>query len=235
MRYNGVDFDSSLAVVPNTWYHVEVVRPATAANGARMFVNGVAVAAAPGGYDDDWADLVVGANTAGDDGGTHASIPSPVGFTGGTNEFFSGIIDDLKMFVIGTSTSTTPVNYGTFSLAVDNQYVASPISGIKGIAGDVTNDGVLNQADKDAFIAGWMDRRLVNGIQIGDMASRAQGDLNLDGITNISDLLLLQNALPGAGLGAITAAELSGVPEPATAVLLLMTALALPRRFQRRA
>ena len=72
MRYDGLDFDSTLSVVPNTWYHVEVVRPNGAANGARMFVNGVAVAAAPGGYDDDWADLVVGANTAGDDGGTHA-------------------------------------------------------------------------------------------------------------------------------------------------------------------
>ena len=226
MRYNGIDYDSSQAVVPNTWYHVEVVRPAGAANGSRMFVNGVAVAAAPGGYDDDWADLTVGTNTAGDDQVTP-------GFTGGTAEFFSGIVDDLKMFVIGTSTSTTPVNYGTFSLAVDNQYVASTITGIKGIAGDVTNDGVLNQADKDAFIAGWMDRRLVNGIQIGDMTSRAQGDLTLDGITNINDLLLLQNALPGAGLGTITAAELSGVPEPATAALLLLSAIALPWRSRR--
>jgi hypothetical protein len=226
MRYNGLDFESTQAVTPNSWYHVEVVRPAGAANGSRMFVNGVAVAAAPGGYDDDWADLTVGTNTAGDD------QLSP-GFTGGTAEFFSGIVDELKMFVIGTSTSTTPVNYGTFSLTADNDYVASPVTGIKNVAGDVTNDGFLNQADKDAFIAGWMDRRLVNGIQIGDMASRAQGDLNLDGITNIQDLLLLQNALPGAGLGTITAAELAGVPEPATAGLLLLGAIALPWRSRR--
>ena len=235
MRYNNVDYDSSLAVVPNTWYHVEVVRPATATNGSRMFVNGVAVAAVTGGYDDDWADVVVGANTDGDDLGTHTSIPSPVGFTGGTSEFFSGIVDDLKMFVIGTSTSTTPVNYGTFSLAVDNQFVASTVSGIKGIAGDVTNDGVLNQADKDAFIAGWMDRRLVNGIQIGDMVSRGQGDLTLDGITNIQDLLLLQNALSGAGIGTITPDELAGVPEPTTAVLIVLCSMAIPMRRRRSA
>lgn len=227
MRYANVDYESTVTVVPNTWYHVEVVRPAGAANGSWMFVNGVAVAAAPGGYNNDWADLTVGTNTAGDD------QPSP-GFTGGTEEFFTGIIDDLKLFVIGTSTSANPVNYGSFNLAVDNDYVASPITGIKGVAGDVNNDGVLNQADKNAFISGWMRRRVINGIQIGDMVSRGQGDLNLDGITNIFDLLIFQNALSGAGMAAITAAELRGatVPEPTSAALALLAALAvgsLPR------
>jgi hypothetical protein len=233
MRYNNVDYESSVSAVANTWYHIEVVRPAGAANGSRMYINGVAVAAAAGGYDDDWSDLVVGANTAGDDGGTHTEIPSPVGFTGGTTEFFSGIVDDLKMFVIGTSTSTTPVSYGAFSLAADNQYVASTVTGIKGTAGDVTNDGLLNQADKDAFIAGWMHRRLVNNIQIGDLVSRAEGDLNLDGITNINDLLLLQNALSGAGLGTITPEEL-GVPEPSTVLLALLASLPLVGGRRRR-
>jgi trimeric autotransporter adhesin len=228
MRYAGVDYESTQAVTPNTWYHVEVVRPNFADNGSRMFINGVAVAAAPGGYNDDWADLTVGTNTAGDD------QPSP-GFTGGTAEFFSGIVDELKMFVIGTSTSTTPTNYGGFSLTTDNDFVASPLTGIKNVAGDVTNDGLLNAADKTAFIAGWMSRRLVNGIQIADMTSRGQGDLNLDGITNIQDLLLLQNALIGAGIGTITSAELLGVPEPSTAILtiLAVTPLALRRKSRR--
>lgn len=222
MRYKGVDYDSSVTVVPNTWYHVEVVRPAGAANGSRMYVNGVAVVVASGGYDDDWADLVVGANTAGDDSGNHDEIPSPVGFTGGTSEFFSGIIDDLKMFVIGTSTSTSPVNYGAFNFAVDNAYAASTVSGIKGVAGDVNNDGVLNASDKTAFVNGWLDRRLVNGVQIGDLVSRGQGDLNLDGITNIQDLLIFQNALIGAGIGTLTAADFAGVPEPSTLGLALL-------------
>jgi hypothetical protein len=224
MRYAGVDYESTQAVTPNTWYHVEVVRPNFAANGSRMYINGVAVAAAPGGYNDDWADLTVGTNTAGDD------QPSP-GFTGGTAEFFSGIVDELKMFVIGTSTATTPTNYGGFSLATDNDFVASPVSGIKNVAGDVTNDGLLNQADKDAFIAGWLDRRIVGGFQIGDMVSRSQGDLNLDGITNIQDLLVLQNALSGAGIGTVTAADLQGaVPEPSTLLLMMTTLVFLLRR-----
>lgn len=232
MRYAGQDFEDTTQLVSlNTWYHIEVVRPAGAANGAQMYVNGIAVAAAPGGYNDDWSDLVVGANTAGDDGGNHPQIPSPVGFTGGTTEFYSGIIDDLKMFVIGTSTSTNPVNYGTFDLMVDNQFVASPVTGIKGVAGDVNNDGVLTQADKNAFIDGWMDRRLVGGFLIGDMFTRSRGDLNLDGITNIQDLLLMQNALSGAGLAAISASELSVVPEPtAFAMLILVAASTLLRR-----
>ncbi len=224
MRYAGIDYESTQAATPNTWYHVEVVRPAGAANGSRMFINGIAVAAAPGGYNDDWADLTVGSNTAGDD------QPSP-GFTGGTAEFFSGIVDELKMFVIGTSTSTTPTNYGGFSLTTDNDFVASPVSGIKNVAGDVTNDGLLNQADKDAFIAGWLDRRIVGGFQIGDMVSRSQGDLNLDGVTDIHDLLVFQNALSGAGIGTVTAADLQGaVPEPSTLLLLTTTLLFLPRR-----
>ena len=234
MRYANLDFESTVSVVPGTWYHVEVVRPLGAANGSRMYINGNAVAAAPGGYNNDWADLVVGANTAGDDGGTHASIPSPVGFTGGTSEFFSGTVDDLKMFVIGSSTGTV-VNYGTFNLKTDNQFIASTITGLKGVAGDVNNNGVLDAPDKTAFIAGWLDKRIVNGIQLGDLTSYGQGDLNLDGITDIQDLLVMQTALSGSGIGTITAADLGGVPEPATISLLLLSLLALPRRFQRRA
>ncbi len=226
MRYDNIDYESNVSVVPNTWYHIEVVRPAGATNGSRMYINGVAVAAvAPRGYDNDWADLVVGSNTAGDDGGIHDGFPPPVGFTGGTQEFYSGIIDDLQMFVLGTSNSA--INYGTFNFTSDNAYAASPILGLKGVAGDVTNNGVFDNADKTAFIAGWLQKHVINGVQIGDMASHALGDLNLDGITNIQDLLLMQNALTGAGMGTITAAELAGVPEPATAMLVILALLPL--------
>jgi hypothetical protein len=190
---------------------------------------------ASGSYDNDWADLVVGANTAGDDSGTHASIPSPVGFTGGTQEFFNGTVDNLKLFVLGTSTSTNPVNYGAFTFPADNEFAASPISGLKGIPGDVTNNGIFDNADKTAFIAGWLQKHVVNGVQIGDMASHASGDLNFDGITNIQDLLIMQQVLTGAGLGAITSSDLGGVPEPASVALLLLAALAAPRRIRRSA
>jgi hypothetical protein len=231
MRYANVDYESSISVTPNTWYHVEVVRPSGAANGSRMYINGVAVVAAAGGYDDEWSDLVVGANTAGDDSGNHTEIPSPVGFTGGTQEFFSGIVDDLSMFVLGTSTSTTPVSYGTFNFATDNAYAASTVSGIKNIPGDVNNNGTFDVNDKNAFISGWLKKNIVGGFQIGDMFSRTQGDLNLDGITNLQDLVLMQSALAGAGMGSITADQL--VPEPTTAVLVLVAAAPLVLRRRR--
>lgn len=217
MRYAGLDYESTLSVAPNTWYHVEVVRPSGVGNGSRMYINGnaVAVAVPPNDYAaDQVTNMTVGSNTAGD------------------GEFFSGIIDDLRMFVIGTSAA--PYNYGTFAFPADNAYAASPITGIKGIAGDVSNNGSLGPEDKTAFIAGWMDRRLVNGVQIADMTSRSQGDLNLDGITNIKDLVLLQNALIGAGIGTITADELGGVPEPTTALLVIFAVLPIVISGRRR-
>jgi hypothetical protein len=204
MRYNNADYDSTLSVVPNTWYHVMVVRPFGAANGSRMYVNGNAVAFGPGGYDDDFSELVVGSNTGGD----------AMTFTG-----------------------------GTFNLATDNDYIAHFLSPV---AGDVTNNGVLDQADKTAFIAGWYDRRLIptntgfitTFTQLGDMTSRTAGDLNFDGITDIFDLVILQNALTGAGIPAITPAEIAAasVPEPSTAVLFCLVSTLLPatvRRFRR--
>jgi hypothetical protein len=226
MSYAGADYpDLTQTVTPNTWYHIEMVRPAGITSGSRMYVNGVAVAV---------SSTVTGYSTSNDTQAMALTIGSNLTDDG---EFYSGIVDDMRMFVMGTSTSSTPVNYGTFNFAADNAYAASPISGIKGIAGDVTNNGVFDVSDKNAFITGWLKKHVVNGVQIGDLASRAQGDLNLDGITNIQDLLLMQNALTGAGIGSITAAELSGVPEPATAllVILAMLPLAIGRRRSRRA
>jgi hypothetical protein len=236
MQYANADFDSTLAVVPSNWYHVMVVRPDSPTNGARMYIDGVAVAAAPDGYDGaDTANLVVGSNTGGDDG-----FDGGVGFTGGTEEFFSGIIDDLTMFVIGDNTGDPglpngPVgqDYGPFDFATDNGFAAFTLSGV---AGDVDNNGAFEEADKTAFIAGWMNENLVNGIRVGDLASLGDGDLNFDGITDIRDLVIIQAELPIAGLSTITGAQLVGVPEPATITLLLATAMLAPvtcRRFTR--
>jgi hypothetical protein len=193
MRYNGLDFDTNVAATPGVWRHVMVVRPFNAAGGSRMYIDGVAVAFAPGGYDDDIMDMVVGANT---------DLNS---------EFFTGVIDDLKLFVMGSNVSG---NYGSFNLATDNEYLAFKLSAV---AGDVNNDGLLDGADKTAFINGWFDQHVVNGMRLGDYNTRLAGDLNLDGITNIFDLAVLQNALNAAGLPAVTPAELAAaaVPEPA--------------------
>lgn len=218
MRYVNTDYESPVSVVPNTWYHIEVVRPAGEDVSPVMYINGSAAVVAPA------------ANYPGD-----AITPLAIGTNTDFNgEFFNGTMDDLRFLVFGSTTSGAPVNYGSFNLLTDNAYIASTVSGLKGIAGDVNNDGVVNDADKTAFISGWMHKRIVDGVQIGDLTSRLAGDFNFDGITDISDLLVLQNALHGAGVGAITPADLMGVPEPTTASMLFafisIVALGIRRR-----
>lgn len=222
MVYAGVTYqDLSQTVTPNTWYHVEVVRPNGTSSGSRMYVNGVAVAISQTIADYSGAASVQN---------TPMSIGSNLTNDG---EFFSGILDDMRMFVMGTSSSVSPTSYGSFNFAVDNAFAASTVSGLKGIKGDVTNNGVFDATDRTAFIAGWMQRRLVNGVQIGDMASYSQGDLNFDGITNINDLLIMQQALTGTGLGAISPAEL-GIPEPASLLLASFAVIPFAARRRRR-
>lgn len=236
MRYAGADYDSSTPVSAGTWYHVMVVRPNGPDNGSRMYVNGIAVTAAPGGYDGaDTAELVVGSNTAGDD--------DPIageGFTGGTEEYFSGIIDDLKIFVIGQSNefiNTSPpvvepgVDFGDFDFAADNDYAAFTLTGV---AGDLDGNGSFQSADRTAFINGWMHEQVINDVRVGDLNTYAAGDLNFDGITDIQDLAAFQKLLPVAGLAQITSAELSAVPEPSTVWLLAMATTLAPATRRRR-
>jgi len=232
MRYAGVDYDSTTSASAGTWYHVMVVRPNGADNGAQMYVNGNAVIAAAGGYDGtDTAELVVGANTAGDDGADEG-----VGFTGGTEEFFNGIIDDLKLFVIGESNEFAGppvepgVDFGDFNFATDNDFAANILSGVPG---DLDNNGSFQAADRTAFINGWMNEKEFDGARAGDLSTFAAGDLNFDGITDIRDLVAFQALLPVAGLSAITAAELTAVPEPSTAILLLTVSLIAPNALRR--
>ncbi|HEX4415302.1 MAG TPA: LamG-like jellyroll fold domain-containing protein [Lacipirellulaceae bacterium] len=218
MRYVNTDYESPISAVPNTWYHIEVVRPAGDDVSPVMYINGSAAAVAPASnYPSDLiTPLSIGTNT------TFSS------------EFFSGTMDDLRFLVFGSTDSGSSVNYGAFNLLTDNAYLASQVSGLKGVAGDVNNDGILNDSDKTAFVAGWMHKHIVDGVQIGDLTSRLAGDFNFDGITDISDLLVLQNALHSAGLGTLTAADFAGVPEPATGAMLLsfinIVALATRRR-----
>ena len=213
MRYRNVDFNSTLAATPGNWYHVMVVTDVSL--GTRMYVDGIAVAAATGVYSlSDTSPLVVGANTGGDENN----------FGGGTEEFFDGIIDDLTLFVMGENAA---VSYGGLNFATDNGYANYWLSGEPG---DIDNSGALGPADKADFISGWLSEKRVNGVRVGDLSTFAAGDLNFDGITDIFDLALMQNALTMAGFSAITAAELQGVPEPSSLILLLFGGAALSRR-----
>ncbi|MBN1853134.1 MAG: PEP-CTERM sorting domain-containing protein [Pirellulales bacterium] len=215
MQYNGTLTDTGVSVTAGQWYHVMLVRPYGSSgsnSGARMYINGVAVAAATGGYtgEDNFV-LSVGVRT-------YESIAEE------PYNFFTGIVDDLDIFVLGTTTSDPPINYGTFNPLEDNAYIAAALTGV---AGDVNQDRVLNGTDIDDFVTGWRYQNLVNGIQVGDLNSIAKGDLDCNGITDLDDAFLLHEALLAGGLGGFDFSRLSGVPEPATGWLLLGTLIAL--------
>lgn len=222
MRYNGADVNSSRAVAFNEWSHLMVVRPfgtAAPTGGSIMFLNGEAIAAAPGGYNGAPTPnefLVVGSE--------------PADATGVSDmEFFRGVLDDMKMFVMGTvatGPNPAPGTY-TFDLRQDNAYVANAaLSGITGVPGDVNQDGSVGAADINALVAGWSKEKRVDNVRVGDVLTIRDGDLNLDGITNLADVFLLHNALiAGTGTGFdFSLLPGASVPEPSTlalAVLLL--------------
>jgi hypothetical protein len=142
--------------------------------------------------------------------------------TNGDSDRFRGVVDEMQMFVWGSTydiTTNTVTNLGQFNFATDNEYAASHLTGV---AGDVNQSGSFTQADIDTFVANWLSQKLVNNVQVGDMTTILKGDLNFDGITNLSDMAILRGAIAGSGSGSsfdMTALNNLGVPEPATWLL----------------
>ena len=220
MRYATVDFDTNVPATPGVWRHIMVVVPDS--GGAKMYIDGVGEAAAPGGYDvDDVANLVLGSNTAG--GETLGE------FSGGTEEFYTGVLDDLSLFVMGTTT-TAGTDYGTFDFKKDNDFAAfllDPNADPLDINGDgsISGDGTGSAATDDvtAFVDGWLFENRHNGITFGDLDTIAHGDINFDGITDLEDWSLLNAANPA--MGAAVLQSLAAVPEPGSCLLLALAGL----------
>jgi hypothetical protein len=158
----------------------------------------------------------------------------------------AGILD--AVFVYSGQSSSNAV-YGDATTYVDLSYYHNEIQSILdahagySIMGDINLDGTIWDGlgdptldpDIAAFVDGWMAYDYGTGQ--GDIASWKQGDLNLDGTTNLNDFLLLREALNGAGAGSMTSllgigGGIAGVPEPASVVLVLigMTFLLIFRR-----
>jgi hypothetical protein len=238
MRYSNLDYAGQTTVVPNTWYHLEVVRAfGDRGTGSVLYVNGVAEAAATGIYNGEDApnDEMNPAN--------HDNSPLVVGSTTaestfqiGTQKYFRGVVDDLKMFVMGLN----PTNdYGEFQFQRDNAYAAffAPTT-----AGDLNNDHVINMTDVTTFASNWRKENTLTWTQggaqktliVGDLHSRMLGDFNYDGRVNLADWGILNTANPAMGAAAL---QLIGiVPEPTSLGLVaaLAAVLAPARRWSDR-
>ena len=231
---------STASVALNTWTHVAQVRPNGNAGGSLAWVNGVAVVSQTGDYPSSLTGLVIGANATTDGvGGT--LIP-------GAGTYFAGLIDEIDMFVLGGT-------YGAFSYTADNGYftdvflpsknafysyvdATGPLGTPDGhndkvwVAGDMNFDGVKNQADINAFIAGWRSSNaasiLGTGPKFGDYVTLGKGDLDLDGDTDIADWGRLRTVFAGVGSIVMPSAAQLGlaVPEPGTVGLLLIAMIA---------
>ena len=88
-----------------------------------------------------------------------------------------------------------------------------PAAELPPMPGDANGDGVVDDLDLATLAVHWE--------QYGEWVD---GDFNRDGFISDSDLALLANAWPSC---AGEAEDVSGVPEPATATLLLVLALSL--------
>jgi hypothetical protein len=221
MKYINTDYDTGVSVVPNTWYHLMVIRPFGPDRGSIMYVNGKAVARAAGVYagegdpaQEETTPLVIGANTA--------TAPFQVG---GANRF-QGLVDDLDMFVMGMNATA---DYGDFVFERDNKYAAffKPSN-----AADMTGDNIVNSADVNVFVSHWLSQNVVSGLVIGDLTSRMNGDLNYDGFVNLADWDILNDAHPGAGAAAW--ALINGVPEPGSAGLAALAIMGGMARWRSR-
>jgi hypothetical protein len=214
LSYNNNTVDSNTPVTFNQWSHVMVAMPGTLPAREVLYVNGVAIAARQSNYTTSDAanlfSLVVGADTG------------DTGPTVGDSDRFKGVVDELEMFAWGSTydpNTNTVTNLGQFNYATDNAYAAGVLTGV---AGDVNQSGSVTQQDVDDFVANWLFQKLVNNVAVGDRTTILKGDLNFDGITNLSDMALLRAAIAGSGSGAsfdLTALNNLGVPEPATWLL----------------
>jgi hypothetical protein len=108
------------------------------------------------------------------------------------------------------------------------------IMGDVNLDGEVTGDGtgLATEDDVAAFVAGWGTDNLAGK---GDYETWKNGDLNLDGLTDAEDFLLLRSALNGPiGSGAMQSL-FGAVPEPSSAILAILAAGILAARPRRRA
>ncbi|MEM7311710.1 MAG: PEP-CTERM sorting domain-containing protein [Planctomycetota bacterium] len=235
MRYAEVDYGTSITPVEDTWYHLSVVRPFGPNNGSIFYVNGVAEAAAIGQYN---IEFVVNEDTPSSNIGDLDTSPLVVGASTGSDhglsDYFSGVVDDLEMFVMGLNGTR---DFGEYEFVDDNGYAKffKPST-----EGDIDGDDTVTLADANLFADNWLRTKelewTVNdqslSLIVGDLQSRDWGDFNYDGIVDLADWAILNNQNPAAGARAWDL--INGVPEPDCLVSLMMGLILVIGPWRRR-
>lgn len=228
MRYAGKDYSSNIPAVVGQWANLSVVRPFGPNNGSILYVNGVAAAAATGTYNVervvnldnpnvelqnlDTSPLVIGSSTS-------QSIAAV-----GKSAFFSGVVDDLEMFVMGMNSS---FDFGEYVFENDDRYAAhfKPSNPL-----DLTGDNLISLADATEFAENWRYEKALTWINaegaesrlvVGDLTTRAKGDFNFDGRIDLADWGMLNAASPASAAYAMQVIA-TGIPEPTSAVLVVL-------------
>ena len=253
--------EATVSVIGDTWQHVMHHVHVSGIEGAPrvtagadlgftgvVYVNGIAVSA-----NNDTPEI--GDLTAGGRIGRLAVGAEEIASVNETDpeftNFFKGQIDNLEMYVFEDNSGVVGgQNYGPFDLFADNEWIAneiaqSPLNGTLQI-GDVNKDGLVNgdgsgsaaTDDVTAFIDGWLsENRLVgahNTITVGDWGTWSDGDMNLDGRTDLRDWALINNANPAIGAAIDLALNGTSVPEPSTIMLIGLFNLMLASSLRRR-
>lgn len=122
---------------------------------------------------------------------------------GGADPFF-GVIDEFALSGFGD---------GMFDPAID---ILFPVE-LSGIPGDVLQDGIVDQSDYDIWS---QNVGFDNTLGVGDASTLLRGDVDQNGRINFFDFLVIRNEAAAAGIAIV-------VPEPSSAVLLLIGALAV--------
>lgn len=146
------------------------------------------------------------------------------GFWNAPGEFYLGIgpLEEDPFFGTIDDFAISGFQDGSFDPAIDIMFL-DPES-LTGILGDVDQDGLVGQADYDAWSS---NVGFNNGLGVGDFGTLFRGDVDQNGIVNFFDFQIIRTEAMAAG-------NAIAVPEPTSHLLFAIATLALLTLRRRR-